>query len=463
MSSAFEHLKRSGYDVSRRTAERILHSLGLMFQVLNEHDLVDEDGCNAKSIAVTSLAKVARQKKKLVLFAQLLVMPNGVPMIAANDARGARYWYPLESDVSQCKDVNVLKVLKEIQKKFKKKISYFISGELVSLLREHAHVSELETNISVHTSKLQLCRAQVHKLGLPSYLRNLESESIYIMREAVAEARKPVMLFSAGKDSSVMLHLAKLAFQPSVPPFPLLHVDTRWKFREMYLFRDHVAASGKMKLIVHTNPEAVEQDINPFDHGSGMHTTITKTEGLKQALDLHGFDVIFGGARRDEEKSRAKERIFSFRDVAHQWNPRRQRPELWSLFNARVSTGDSVRVFPLSNWTEMDIWKYIFLKRIEIPSLYLSRKRAVVERNGQFLAVDDGRFRLNDGEEIVEKNVRFRTLGCYPLTAGIMSTASEVDEMLGELQETNLSERQGRLIDSEPGESMEKKKSEGYF
>ena len=463
VTKAFVHLKAHGFDVSRRTAERTLHSLGFMFQPLTASDLEDEDGSGAKLMIVESLVKAARKKKKLVLFARWLILPNGVEVLAANDARGARYWYPLNPIAGSREPSHVLKILNAIENELERRVSFFLSGELVGILRENLNFDGPEINISVHSSKLELSTARAHDFSLPSYLRDLESESIHIMREAVAEARKPVMLFSAGKDSCVMLHLAKLAFQPSTPPFPLLHIDTRWKFKEMYLFRDYVASSNNMELIVHINPEAIERDINPFEHGSAMHTTITKTEGLRQALEQHGFDVIFGGARRDEEKSRAKERIFSFRDAAHQWNPRRQRPELWSLYNAKVSLGDSVRVFPLSNWTEMDIWKYIFQKRIEVPSLYLSRKRAVVERNEQFLAVDDERFRLNEGEEVVEKNVRFRTLGCYPLTAGSLSSACQLDEMLEELQATNLSERQGRLIDSDPGESMEKKKKEGYF
>lgn len=463
IARSFEHLKSLGRCGSRRTAERVLHHLGFMFDALKEHYLVDEFGDSSNHIVASSLIKAARRRKKLVLFAQLLTLPCGVLALVANDARGARYWHPLTGSPDCLEYLTVLSALQNMQNNFGRKVSFFLSGELVGLFKEKKTTVDLEIHIAMHDTKLEVCVAAAHSLNVPSYLRNLEAESIHIIREAVAEGQKPVMLFSAGKDSSVMLHLAKLAFQPASPPFPLLHIDTRWKFREMYLFRDYVATTSGLELIVHVNPDAAARDINPFDHGSAMHTTITKTEGLKQALDLHGFDIVFGGARRDEEKSRAKERIFSFRDASHQWDPRRQRPELWSLYNARVSAGDSVRVFPLSNWTEMDIWKYVFLKRIEIPSLYLSRRRAVVERNGQLLAVDDDRFRLNKGEEVVVKNVRFRTLGCYPLTAGISSTAFQLDEMLRELQATNLSERQGRLIDSDPTESMEKKKKEGYF
>jgi sulfate adenylyltransferase subunit 2 len=294
-------------------------------------------------------------------------------------------------------------------------------------------------------------------------LQRLEAESIHIIREAIAEADNPVMLYSLGKDSSVMLHLARKAFYPGPPPFPLLHVDTRWKFQEMYLFRDRIARDSGMKLLVHINPDAVEKDINPFDHGSALHTDITKTEGLKQALNHHRFDVIFGGARRDEEKSRAKERIFSFRNATHRWDPKQQRPEIWNLYNTRKSRGESIRVFPLSNWTELDIWQYIHHEQIPVVPLYFGKKRCVVERNGMLLMIDDGRFRLLPDEEITEKVVRFRTLGCYPLTGAIESAASNLPEIIMELINARSSERQGRAIDSDASASMEKKKQEGYF
>jgi len=296
-----------------------------------------------------------------------------------------------------------------------------------------------------------------------THLDRLEAESIHILREVAAEAERPVMLYSVGKDSAVMLHLAKKAFYPAPPPFPLLHVDTTWKFQAMYALRDRAAAEAGMELIVHHNPEAVAQGINPFDHGA-RHTDMWKTEGLKQALDKHGFDAAFGGARRDEEKSRAKERIFSFRSASHRWDPKNQRPELWNLYNARKHKGESVRVFPLSNWTELDIWQYIMAEGIEIVPLYFAAPRPTVERDGLLLMVDDDRFPLQPGETPVMRSVRFRTLGCYPLTGAVESEAATLAEVVQEMLLTTTSERQGRAIDKdEAGAGMEKKKQEGYF
>lgn len=295
-----------------------------------------------------------------------------------------------------------------------------------------------------------------------THLRRLEAESIHIMREVVAEADRPVMLYSVGKDSAVMLHLAKKAFFPSPPPFPLLHVDTTWKFRAMYDLRAKAAKDAGMELLIHQNPEALEKGINPFDHGP-LHTDMWKTEGLKQALDLHGFDAAFGGARRDEEKSRAKERVFSFRTANHRWDPKNQRPELWHLYNARKAKGESMRVFPISNWTELDIWQYIHLEGIEIVPLYFAAPRPTVERDGLILMVDDDRFALNAGEVPQMRSVRFRTLGCYPLTGAVESTAQTLPEVIQEMLLTTTSERQGRAIDKDQAASMEKKKQEGYF
>ncbi|UOA16521.1 MULTISPECIES: sulfate adenylyltransferase subunit CysD [Sulfitobacter] len=295
-----------------------------------------------------------------------------------------------------------------------------------------------------------------------THLQRLEAESIHILREVAAESENPVMLYSVGKDSAVMLHLAKKAFYPASPPFPLLHVDTTWKFRDMYALRNKAAQDAGMKLLVHQNPEALEKCINPFDHGS-LHTDMWKTEGLKQALDKHGFDVAFGGARRDEEKSRAKERVFSFRSANHRWDPKNQRPELWRLYNAQKAKGESVRVFPISNWTELDIWQYIHLENIEIVPLYMSASRPTVERDGMILMVDDDRFPLRDGETPQMRSIRFRTLGCYPLTGAIESTATTLPEVIQEMLLTTTSERQGRAIDHDQTASMEKKKQEGYF
>jgi sulfate adenylyltransferase subunit 2 len=296
-----------------------------------------------------------------------------------------------------------------------------------------------------------------------THLQRLEAESIHILREVVAETEKPVMLYSVGKDSAVMLHLAKKAFYPSPPPFPLLHVDTTWKFRDMYALRDRAAKEAGMELLVYQNPEAQARGINPFDHGP-LHTDMWKTEGLKQALDHYGFDAAFGGARRDEEKSRAKERIFSFRSANHRWDPKNQRPELWRLYNARKAKGESIRVFPISNWTELDIWQYIHLENIEIVPLYFSAPRPTVERDGLLLMVDDDRFRLQPGEEPQMRSIRFRTLGCYPLTGAVESEAQTLPEVIQEMLLTTTSERQGRAIDRDAGDaSMEKKKQEGYF
>ena len=295
-----------------------------------------------------------------------------------------------------------------------------------------------------------------------THLSKLESEAIHIMREVVAEAESPVMLFSIGKDSAVMLHLAKKAFYPSSPPFPLLHVDTTWKFQEMYRLREKSAKDARMELLIHKNPEALKRGINPFEHGA-LHTDLWKTEGLKQALDKFKFDAIFGGARRDEEKSRAKERIFSFRNSHHRWEPKSQRPELWSLYNTRKSKGESFRVFPLSNWTELDIWQYIYLENIEIVPLYFAAPRPTVDRDGLILMIDDDRFPLDKNEKPTTRSIRFRTLGCYPLTGAIESNAKTLLEVIQETLLTTTSERQGRRIDKEQGSSMELKKQQGYF
>jgi sulfate adenylyltransferase subunit 2 len=297
-----------------------------------------------------------------------------------------------------------------------------------------------------------------------THLEQLEAESIHIMREVVAEAENPVMLYSIGKDSAVMLHLALKAFYPARPPFPLMHIDTRWKFAAMYAFRAEMMEETGMKLIVHINADGVARNINPFDHGSALHTEIMKTEALKQALDKHGFDAAFGGARRDEEKSRAKERVFSFRTAQHRWDPKNQRPELWKLYNARKRKGESIRVFPLSNWTELDIWQYVWLHNVPIVPLYFAAERPVVERDGTLIMVDDDRMPMKPGEKPTMKRVRFRTLGCYPLTGAVESNATTLPQIIQEMLLARSSERQGRVIDHDDGAaSMEKKKQEGYF
>ena len=294
-------------------------------------------------------------------------------------------------------------------------------------------------------------------------LQRLEAESIAIMRETVAQAENPVMLYSVGKDSAVMVHLAMKAFHPGKPPFPLLHVDTTWKFKEMYAFRDKLASDLGLDLLVHINEEGLAMGVNPFTHGSQVHTDVMKTQSLKQALDKHGFDVAFGGARRDEERSRAKERIFSFRSAQHRWDPKNQRPELWSIYNARKHRGESIRVFPLSNWTELDVWHYILREQIPVVPLYLAKERPIVRRDGALLMVDDDRMPLEDGEEPEMLKVRFRTLGCYPLTGAVESEADSLEAILAEMLATRTSERQGRVIDFDGAASMERKKQEGYF
>ncbi|MCM2679070.1 sulfate adenylyltransferase subunit CysD [Echinimonas agarilytica] len=296
-----------------------------------------------------------------------------------------------------------------------------------------------------------------------THLKALEAESIHIIREVAAEFDNPVMLYSVGKDSAVMLHLARKAFAPGRLPFPLLHVDTNWKFREMIEFRDYMAKKYDFDLLVHKNPEGMEMGISPFEHGSAKHTDIMKTQGLKQALNQYGFDAAFGGARRDEEKSRAKERVYSFRDKHHRWDPKNQRPELWNVYNGKVNKGESIRVFPLSNWTELDIWQYIYLENIEIVPLYKAEKRPVVERDGTLIMVDDDRMPIEEGEEIQQRMVRFRTLGCYPLTGAVESEATTLPEIIQEMLLTKTSERQGRVIDHDQAGSMEQKKKEGYF
>ncbi len=318
-------------------------------------------------------------------------------------------------------------------------------------------------NESVSDATASTPLASVAGLPASTHLRRLEAESIHIMREVVAESENPVMLYSTGKDSSVMLHLAQKAFFPAPPPFPLMHIDTLWKFRDMYAFRDRAAAAVGMQLIVYVNPHGREMGINPFVHGSAIHTDIMKTQALKQALDQYRFDAAFGGARRDEEKSRAKERIFSFRSTQHRWDPKNQRPELWKLYNMRKHKGESIRVFPLSNWTELDVWQYIYLERIPIVPLYFAKERPVVERDGALLLVDDARLPLRDGEMPMLKKVRFRTLGCYPLTGAIESRADTLPLIIEEMLLARTSERQGRVIDHDAAASMEKKKQEGYF
>ncbi|MCX7142845.1 MAG: sulfate adenylyltransferase subunit CysD [Proteobacteria bacterium] len=461
---AFQHLHKSGEADTKRTAERRLHELAILPPELKAETLEDELGRKPIPAVLNWDIEQARGRSRLVLFAQLHQLPGGQDCLHANDARGARYWVPLADATATEK--SVAGALQKLQQHIGKSIAVFPHARMAGLCRKLAAPEQVHLGLLSYPGTLDL-EAQRRPKGAVQkaapHLKRLEAESIHIIREAVAEAENPVMLYSVGKDSSVMLQLARKAFYPSRPPFPLLHVDTRWKFQDMYLFRDYMARESGMDLLVHVNPEAVAKDINPFDHGSALHTDITKTEGLKQALDKYKFDVVFGGARRDEEKSRAKERIFSFRTPAHRWDPKNQRPELWNLYNTRKAQGESIRVFPLSNWTELDIWQYIHQENIPVVPLYFTKERPVVVRDGMILLVDDARMRLLPGEEIQAQKVRFRTLGCYPLTGAVASEATNLTEIVLELVNARTSERQGRAIDSDASASMEKKKQEGYF
>lgn len=461
---AYEHLKSCGKADTRRTAERRLKASGLLPQELRGDDLRDEHGRPPNRLVLGWAIEHARKRRDRVLFAQLNSLPNGIPCLHANDARGARFWVPLPNTQHN----TIWQALLALQKHINKPVAVFPHGTLVEALRETKntptiHFCPQAYRSALPSGSLHLNDANGSTKPLSPHLRWLEAESIHIIREAVAESQNPAMLYSIGKDSSVMLHLARKAFYPGVPPFPLLHVDTQWKFQEMYDFRDWMAREGGMQLLVHTNPEAIEKNINPFQHGSARHTDITKTEGLKQALDKYKFDVVFGGARRDEEQSRAKERVFSFRTASHRWDPKNQRPELWSLYNTRKNPGENIRVFPLSNWTELDIWQYIHHERIPVVPLYFAKPRPVVVRPGMIMLVDDDRCQLLPSEEIQIRKVRFRTLGCYPLTGAIESEADTLEDILLELINTHQSERQGRKIDTDSAGSMEKKKQEGYF
>jgi len=435
-------------------------------EALSIDRLRDEFDREPNRLVLDWAVRQAEQRGALVLFAQIAALPGGEPCLRADDASGASYRLALPSKDAAAARQGLI----ALQEQLAKPIAVFPHGVLVEYLRELDGLKQIALcpqayRPPIFRSSLPSQSSQSRRgLAIPSpHLARLEAESIHIIREAIAEARNPVMLYSVGKDSGVMLHLARKAFFPSPPPFPLLHVDTRWKFQEMYSFRDFMVRASGMELLVHVNPECVERDINPFDHGSAVHTDLTKTEGLKQALNKHSFDVIFGGARRDEEKSRAKERIFSFRTATHQWNPKSQRPEVWNLYNTRKNPGESIRVFPLSNWTELDIWQYIHQEDIPVVPLYFARPRAVVVRPEMIMMVDDERCRLTAEDEIQILKVRFRTLGCYPLSGAMESDAQSIEDILLELVGARQSERQGRRIDTDGAGSMERKKQEGYF
>ncbi|MBL4711938.1 MAG: sulfate adenylyltransferase subunit CysD [Gammaproteobacteria bacterium] len=457
-----------------RATERALESSGLIPQCLKLEDLKDENNRTPKKLVIDSLESQAKRKRHLSLVLQVHKDKKAGWVLFANDGRMGRRWLYLKS----LDDNHVLLEALQVLAGGKNLIVWphgAITKNIRALVKYHGnHDIKLDSGNSIRIGTTAYYYAEQilpvsESVQQPvaadelSHLDRLEAESIHIMREVMAQAENPVMMYSIGKDSAVMLHLAQKAFYPAPPPFPLLHVDTRWKFQEMYQFRDEMVKAIGMELIVHTNPEGIEKDVNPFDHGSALHTDVMKTQGLKQALDKYKFDVAFGGARRDEEKSRAKERVFSFRTANHRWDPKNQRPELWDLYNGSKNKGESIRVFPISNWTELDIWQYIYREQIPIVPLYFSAERPVVERDGMLIMVDDDRARLFDNEEIQIKRVRFRTLGCYPLTGAVESDADDLSSIILELLQSKTSEREGRAIDSDSSASMEKKKQEGYF
>ena len=465
-----------GQAPTKRTLERWISAIPWLGTSSQADEQFDERGRPAIQLVLDALVSAARKKRQAALFVKTNsfktkdgdLQHSAAKVLVAEDGKGAKRWCLLDDGAMSSIRAGLSVLAGD------KPTTFFPSGEVVSSCRElKAKGIDQQFEIAIAqfsevtpSSENDLPEKSTTMTSQPtklSHLDRLEAESLYIIREVMAHAENPVMLYSVGKDSAVMLHLARKAFYPSPPPFPLMHVDTRWKFQAMYDFRDIMAKKSKMELIVHTNPEGIEKNINPFDHGSALHTDIMKTQGLKQALDLHGFDVAFGGARRDEEKSRAKERIFSFRNSSHRWDPKNQRPELWNLYNCRKSPGESVRVFPLSNWTELDIWQYIYRESIPIVPLYYAAERPVVERNGMLIMVDDDRFNLLPGETIELKKVRFRTLGCYPLTGAVESSATDLSQIVLELLQSRTSEREGRAIDSDSNASMEKKKQEGYF
>jgi sulfate adenylyltransferase subunit 2 len=472
--SVHELILQTSPDQTLRATERALEASNLLPPTLKTSDLKDEFGRAPKGLVVASLEAEAKRKRWLSLVLQLHESREAGLMLFANDGRQGRRWLYLDSVDDPEILLNSVQAFAldknlliwpqgSVTAKFRRLVAKHGSHDLVLSSGKTLRIGIVAYQEAPGTRPVSDHVAPHAADDHLSHLDRLEADSIHIIREVMGQAENPVMLYSVGKDSTVMLHLAKKAFYPSPPPFPLMHVDTRWKFQAMYQFRDEMVKDVGMELIVHINPEGVEKNINPFDHGSALHTDIMKTEGLKQALDKYNFDVAFGGARRDEEKSRAKERVFSFRTPAHRWDPKNQRPELWNLYNGYKTKGESIRVFPLSNWTELDIWQYIYREQMPIVPLYYAAERPVVERDGMLMLVDDDRMQLFEGEQIHIKKVRFRTLGCYPLTGAIESDADDLSSIVLELLQSRTSERQGRAIDSDSSGSMEKKKQEGYF
>jgi|TARA_B100000787_G_scaffold169919_1_gene162884 sulfate adenylyltransferase subunit 2 len=457
---------------TKRSYERWIEKENIFPHSITTENFLQSFDASVNANLLKNFLKQFESRRDLIIYLQLMKYKNKL-ILFGNDRRSGKKWTLLKS-------LNIKELqqgLVSLTKLINKNCVFIPSPDLIHKLKEislNDHYDliiskKLKLHLPFYIYKNQTLsfsmtkNSKTVKVKKNSYLSDLEDESIHIIREVVSESANPVMLYSIGKDSSVMLHLAKKAFYPSPPPFPLLHVDTRWKFQEMYQFRDWISNQSKMLLQIHINPDGIKKNINPLDHGSSIHTDIMKTQGLKQALDHYEYDAAFGGARRDEEKSRAKERIFSFRTSNHQWDPKNQRPELWNLFNAKINKGESIRVFPLSNWTELDIWQYIYQENIPLVPLYFAKSRPVVQRDGMWILVDDNRLNIQEHEKIVLKKVRFRTLGCYPLTGAIESEADSLESIVLELLQSKTSEREGRVIDADSSSSMEKKKVEGYF
>ncbi len=463
----FKFLTQKKIFKTKRSYERWVEKEKLLPNNISLNNYNENLNDNINNLIQNYFIQEYEKQRKLILFIQYFEYKN-YKFIFANDRRKGRLWVRVKSDKME----DIYEGLKYLTKLRKKNIILLPNLDLLKKFQNFRFPNtkskyKLEfpfyifQTIKIDPSKTVFKKNFNHQKN--SYLSDLEAESIHIIREVISETKNPVMLYSVGKDSSVMLHLAQKAFYPSPPPFPLMHVDTRWKFREMYLFRNWMVNQLNMKLITHINPDGVKDNVNPFDHGSSVHTDIMKTQALKQALNKHGFDAAFGGARRDEEKSRAKERVFSFRTSEHHWDPKNQRPELWNLYNTKVNKSESIRVFPLSNWTELDIWQYIYQEQIPIVPLYFAKKRPVIKRDGMLIMVDDDRLNIQPNEKIELIKIRFRTLGCYPLTGAIESDADSLESIVLELLQSNKSERQGRAIDADTSNSMEKKKIEGYF
>jgi sulfate adenylyltransferase subunit 2 len=445
--------------------ERMIVETSYLPSILRPVNAIDENDEPLQQNLLQYDIKAIQSRRGKWLILQYWQSNSHPPLIMANDGRGARFW--LFAEDTQDQEAHLKAFISLLGADTIKPLLIILQGVLCSFRYKILDTDEIKITRTSYSEQHAKVAPKSTPPNIPSsslsHLDRLEAESIYIIREVIAETKNPAMLYSIGKDSAVMLHLAQKAFWPSTPPFPLLHVDTGWKFRTMYDFRDHVVDSTGMELLIHKNPDGVAKGINPLDHGSAIHTDIMKTQGLKQALDLYKFDAVFGGARRDEEKSRAKERIFSFRTRTHQWDPKNQRPELWNLYNTRVAEGETMRVFPLSNWTELDIWSYIYREAIQIVPLYFAAERPVIERDGILIMVDDERLTLTKSDKPRMRQVRFRTLGCYPLTGAVESNAANLEEIILELLTAQESERQGRTIDKDSSASMEQKKMEGYF